>query len=75
MRIYTLSLMPAGTQGVIESIEKSRISKRLLALGFIPGTTVSCLFSAPSGNPKAYFIRGTVIALRNCDASTIKILS
>lgn len=47
--------------------------RRLLDLGFTPGARVQCLFSAPSGSPRAYMIRGTVIALRSGDAENITV--
>ncbi len=42
--------------------------RRLLDIGLTPGASATCLYGAPSGNPKAYLIRGAVIALRNEDA-------
>lgn len=47
------------------------LRRRLLDLGFTPGARVVCLFSAPGGDPRAYLVRDTVIALRNTDAQTI----
>jgi len=40
-------------------------------LGFAPKSSVTCAFSAPMGDPKAYVIKGTVIALREEDSSLI----
>ena len=37
--------------------------RRLLDLGFVPGTMVEVEMSSPSGEPTAYRVRGTVIAL------------
>jgi len=45
--------------------------RRLLDLGFVPGTTVLPNFSSPMNNPKAYLIRDTVIALRNEQADLV----
>lgn len=47
------------------------IRRRLLDLGLISGTEVKALAKSPSGDPIAYLIRGTVIALRCEDASKI----
>lgn len=47
--------------------------RRLIDLGLIQGTRVTCLFRSPSGDPTAYMIRGAVIALRRCDAAGILI--
>jgi len=45
--------------------------RRLLDLGFVPGTTVVPDFSSPLNDPKAYLIRETIIALRNKQADLI----
>ncbi|MBQ3092687.1 MAG: ferrous iron transport protein A [Clostridia bacterium] len=38
--------------------------RRIFDLGLIPNTIVKVLQKSPFGDPTAYFIRGTVIALR-----------
>ncbi len=43
---------------------EKRITERLSELGLIPGSTISQVMTAPLGEPKAYLIRGAVIALR-----------
>ena len=50
------------------------MSRRLLDVGFTPGAAVTCLFQAPCGDPRAYLVRGTVIALRNADAAGVELL-
>lgn len=68
------SLMP-GEKGIIESINTSgALRRRLLDMGLIKGTEVSCLFKSFYGDPKAYRVRGTVIALRNSDSALIDIM-
>ena len=47
------------------------IRRRLLDIGCTEGTPVTCLFTGPSGEPRAYQIRGAVMALRREDAKTI----
>lgn len=46
-------------------------SRRLLDMGLIEGTRISCLQKSPAGDPVAYLIRGAVIALRSEDSSQI----
>ena len=41
--------------------------------GIIEGTKVECILISPGKNPKAYMIKGAVIAIRNEDAKFIKI--
>lgn len=72
MNIYDLPSIPVGRSCTIDYVADSAMAGRLYDLGFTPGASVECLFAAPSGNPRAYLIRGTVIALRNSDAAAIK---
>ena len=45
--------------------------RRLLDLGLIPGTWVTCRGRAPAGDPGAYAFRGCVVALRAKDVSAV----
>lgn len=47
--------------------------RRMLDLGMIPGTKIEVLQRSPSGDPAAYEIRGTVIALRDQEAAQIQV--
>jgi ferrous iron transport protein A len=47
--------------------------RRLLDLGLINNTLIEVLHKSPFGDPIAYFIRGTVIALRQEITSLILI--
>ncbi len=47
--------------------------RRLLDLGLTPDTRVECVGISPLGDPKAYLIRGAVIALRQKDCRKIYI--
>ena len=47
--------------------------RRFLDLGILPGTKISVEFGSPSGNPTAYRIRGSVIALRHEQASLVDV--
>ena len=46
---------------------------RLWDMGMVEGTTVECAFKSPSGDPVAYVVRGTVVALRRTDAAAIAV--
>ena len=50
-----------------------RIQQRLMDLGFVPGSEVRPLFAAPLGDPRAYLVCDTVIALRQKDAATVAV--
>lgn len=69
---HDLSSLPTGGGATIDTLlTKDPLRRRLFDLGFTPGAHVRCLFAAPGGDPRAYLIRDTVIALRNADAKTI----
>ncbi|MDE6520558.1 MAG: ferrous iron transport protein A [Ruminococcus sp.] len=69
-----LSQLKEGESCIIKSLEISDSMRyRLNELGFISGSYVTCLQRSFSGDPTAYFVKGTVIALRKNDTSRIKI--
>jgi DtxR family Mn-dependent transcriptional regulator len=47
--------------------------RRLMDLGFVPGTEVGVEMVSPSGDPTAYRVRGTVIALRREQAALVRV--
>ena len=70
--MITLNKLPLNSVGKIHSLEfTGKDRRRFLDLGFAVGTNVSPAFKSPSGDPIAYIVRGTVIALRNEDAEKI----
>ena len=70
----SLSQMTAGQQAVIGRIEvPETLAERLTALGILEGTVVKCLGAGPLGDPVAYEIRRTVIALRRADCMGIEV--
>ncbi len=70
--IIPISTLSVGEGGVIKSVTASEhIKRRLLDIGLIEGTKISCVLKGPSGDPLAYLIRGAVIALRKEDTAQI----
>lgn len=70
--MLTLNLLPVGETAIIEKITTDESMKqRLWDLGFTNGTKVQAIQKSPSGDPIAYRVRGTVIAIRNKDAKNI----
>ena len=47
------------------------MKRRLLDLGFIPGATIKVLQRSPLGDPVAYQVSNTTIALRKEESSLI----
>jgi DtxR family Mn-dependent transcriptional regulator len=69
------SLQP-GKSGVvmgISSLSRGVERRRLFDLGIIPGTKIDVEMVNPGGDPTAYRIRGSVIALRSSQARQIKV--
>lgn len=70
----TLRELDCGQQGKVQRIEiQGDLANRLEELGMTEGCVIRCLFNAPCKDPRAYSVRGTVLALRNADASRINI--
>lgn len=62
-----LSELKYGQIALIKGIEREyrgESRRRLLDLGFVPGTVVVIQNISPLGNPVAYCLRDTLIALR-----------
>lgn len=73
-KFIPLHLLPMGrTARVKELTADGKVRRRMLDLGLISGTKVEALRKSPSGDPTAYEIRGTVIALRSEEASQIMV--
>lgn len=72
--IVTLNTLTLDEDCIISKINSTGIMRRrLMDIGVAPGTVVSCVLKSPSGNPSAYLIKGSVIALRNDDAKQIEV--
>jgi ferrous iron transport protein A len=67
------SLKPGEQSNVVNLDVKGSLRRRILDLGIVPGTVLTCVGKAPAGDPIAYLVRGTVIALRSEDASLISV--
>ena len=71
-----LSDLTVGQKGkVVQLLPKLRGAerRRLLDLGMLPGTTIEAEISSPLGDPVAYRVRDSLIALREEQARNIKI--
>ena len=53
---------------------KDDIKRRLLDLGIIKGTKIEPVLLSPSGDPRAFSVRGTLIAIRKEDAENIEVI-
>jgi len=73
-RVITLYDLPVGNTAIVDSIQADGMTRRrMMDLGLVPGTRVETLRISPAGDPKAYRIRGAVIAFRKEEALKILI--
>lgn len=70
----TLNQLPLNTKGIIQKLNcQGNIRRRLLDLGFVKGASITPVLISPSQDPRAFSIRGTLIAIRKEDANLITI--
>jgi DtxR family Mn-dependent transcriptional regulator len=72
---FLSSLQPGARGRVIEISPACRGQerRRLMDLGFVPGSIVDVEMVSPAGDPTAYRVRGSVVALRREQARLIRI--
>ncbi|QIL46653.1 ferrous iron transport protein A [Vagococcus coleopterorum] len=70
-----LSDMTLRQKAVVSEVNHpdKQMQQRLMDLGFYPGGKIKLVLISPKNDPKAYEVRGTVIAIRNEDAKFIKV--
>lgn len=69
-----LNKLPLNTVGIIDELNcNGNIRRRLLDLGLVKGTKITPVFKSPSGDPTAFEIRKTLIALRKEDSKLINL--
>ena len=70
----TLDTLASGQWGTIVNLDgDDGITRRLMELGFLPGTRVEVIGFAPLGDPVAVFVRGSRMAIRLRDARRIRV--
>ncbi len=70
----TLDKISTGEFAIVTAVDMQlSLKQRLYDIGLVPGTRIKVVHQSPSGNPRAYLVRGAVIALRNCDAEKISV--
>jgi len=70
----TLDQIGIGLSAIVtnlHSVDAER--RRLLDLGILPGTRIETVMRSPLGDPIAYRIRGSVVALRREQARMIEV--
>lgn len=75
-KVITLADLEVGEEGIIKGISpvcKGLKRKRMLDLGIIPGTMIKVELRSPTGDPVAYRVKESLIALRRSQAKMIEI--
>jgi len=72
--IFTLDKIKEGDTVTVKEVTAPQpMRRRLLDLGFLGGTSVSCVMKSPLGDPSAYLVRGMLVALRLDDAKAVMV--
>ena len=72
-----ITSLNAGQKGIIKGISNlchGAERRRLLDLGFVPGSEIEMIIKSAFNDPVAYKIKNTVIALRNSQAQQIDLV-
>lgn len=70
----TLDNLKVGHTALIKNLgNKSAERRRLIDLGILPGTKIENVMTSPLGDPIAFRVRSSVIALRREQASLIEV--
>lgn len=72
--VINLNQLPLNKNGIIKEINcEGNIKRRLLDLGLVNGTNIKPVLISPSKDPRAFEVRGSIIAIRKEDAEKIEI--
>lgn len=76
MRTTVLSEIAPGHAAEVLALDDALPAadrRRLMELGFFPGTTVRAELASPLGDPVAYSVRGMTVALRRSQSAHIRV--
>ncbi len=71
MRTRLSKLRPGSRAIVLRTEGGGALSRRLFALGFVPGTELFCEKLSPFGSPMLVSLRGFRVALRRAESERI----
>ena len=70
----TLMSLPVGTGARVTAVHGStRVSRRLMEMGVIPGVPVQVVKTAPFGDPIEVRVRGYSLAMRRSEAEAVEV--
>ncbi len=67
----TLDDVAMGATAVVAGFADAAPAKRFIEMGFIPGTPVTAVRTAPLGDPVEFAVLGSRVAIRAVDAAQI----
>jgi ferrous iron transport protein A len=73
MDLQLFSISEGAKAKVKRLLSEGAMRRRLRDIGVVEGTVMECLHAGPFGDPKAYLVRGAVIALRQEESSQIMV--
>ena len=69
-----LSGLRPGESAAVKNINATgALRRRFFDIGIIEGTRIKCVAVSPQKDPKAFDIRGAVIAIRDSDSALIEV--
>ena len=73
---FSLNDIRIGECAVVKKIGSGcAIRRRLMDIGVVKNTKIECVGISPLGDPRAYLIKGAVIAIRAADSADIMVES
>jgi ferrous iron transport protein A len=70
--VATLADLREGEEAFLDRIDLSEPeARRLMELGFLPGTSIAAARSAPFGDPRVFRVDGSEVALRRETAAKL----
>jgi len=73
-QVTTLRSLPVGSSARVIAVKgTSRITKRLMEMGVIPGVSLKVVKTAPFGDPIEIRVRGYSLAMRKNEAESIEV--
>ena len=71
---HTLADLPIGARCVLDRLDlPADVARRLMELGFLPGSEIVPARKAPGGGPRVYRVDGSEVALRRDTAARLYI--
>ena len=72
--IKRLDMLYKGESGRVRAVNtEGGMRRRFMDMGITAGTRIECVGVSPLGDPKAFCVRGAVVAIRKEDSAGIDI--